>query len=151
MVDKVYYLVNPNPLWLVEQGFHQNRLYSTPKYTCYTKRIPVYKCGEFISLTAEIKVWIEDGEVRVDVFDGSSKSYYAGYYVRDWGRNDIVKVIDKNIKKELDQLGIKEVKISVKTRRNQNQVYSKQPGQNSNPFGDTRKWRLDRSESGGED
>lgn len=110
MFDRQYVIERCNKIFLEHHGFEYKRVYSYPDDPCYVKRIPVYQWQNYICLTAEFKVFLISRTVRIDVYDGNTKSYYAGYYVRDWGDvSPITDVIDRNIEKEMKLLGIHEV------------------------------------------
>lgn len=58
----------------------------------------------------------DNNEVWYQVCDTEGRTYHA-YYVRDYGQNKVVSVIDTNIQKELRRLGAKEIKEKAKWKK----------------------------------
>ena len=148
MFDRQYVIERCNKIFLEHHGFEYKRAYSYPDDPCYVKRIPVYQWQNYICLTAEFKVFLISRIVRIDVYDGNTKSYYAGYYVRDWGDvSPITDVIDRAIAKEMKQLGIREVKNNEIGKDDTHQIFTKQRGEDSFKARKDGQRRLNRSQS----
>lgn len=106
----MYIMKDHTKEYLESNGFKLNQSFSNKYDSYYTKRFVVYRCNEYISLIAEIRVDVETGVTWIDVFDcNSHRSYYASYYIRDYGQNRVVDIVDKNLAKEIKKYNIVEI------------------------------------------
>lgn len=146
----MYEMKNHSKEYLETNGFKYSRVFSDSESTCYYKRVPVFKYGIYILLTAEIRVEVETGITWIDVFDGASgRSYYAGYYIRDYGDvSGVTDVIDANIEKEMRKYGIKEINEDAISKDDTNQIHRKRRYEKSQLHRKRTPRRMDRSESG---
>ena len=71
----------------------------------YIYRFPVYKAKDSGKTTLYCKMGINDetNEAWFDVFSTTGQ-LYAPYYNRGGIKSDVIKVVDKNIKKELSKI-----------------------------------------------
>lgn len=79
-----------------------------PKLDEYVYEFPVYLYKERPNIVCKLGI-NENSEVWYQVCDTEGRTYSA-YYVRGYGKNKVVPVVDRNIKKQLNKLGAKEVK-----------------------------------------
>ena len=71
----------------------------------YIYKFPVYRAKDSGKATLFCKLGINDetNEVWTDVFSTTGQ-LYTSYYRREGVKSDVIKKVDKNIKKELDKL-----------------------------------------------
>lgn len=97
--------------WLVSNGFRYNKIFSDKDEDVYTYRFPVHKYGDYITLEAEVAIFLNNGKVILNVFDGRTRCKYAPFYYIEFGDyGNFIKEINNNIINELNRLGIKEAK-----------------------------------------
>ena len=73
----------------------------------YVYEFPVYKYNKKPIITCKLGVDLETYEVWYGVY--SQGNMYAAYYDREFStRNNVVKEVEKNIKKEFKRLGVTE-------------------------------------------
>lgn len=89
-------------------GFRYSKVHSDDDSTIYTYRFIVWRFGSAGVLEAEIRICEQTGEVAVGCYDYGTRSPYASWYCRKYGKNDVVDIIDQKIMDELTRLGIKE-------------------------------------------
>lgn len=82
----------------------------------YTYVFPVYKHKSKPLLFCKIFIFEEDHSVKFIVEDNNGKAY-ANYYNREYGKNNILKIIDLSIEKEFKKLGIKQKKVGDKNSK----------------------------------
>lgn len=70
----------------------------------YTYRFPVYKYKKQPIIFCTLGIDEETKEVRFTVKDAND-NVYAPFYDREYGVNDIIPLIEKNISSELRKLG----------------------------------------------
>ncbi len=103
--------------WLISNGFTYNRLYSDEEIEVYTYRFPVYKYGIFAILDAELKVVVGENCIQINVFDHNTINRYAPFYYCEYGNYDkVLKIINNNIRKQVDKFGIKKIIINKKEK-----------------------------------
>lgn len=78
-----------------------------PKLDEYVYEFPVYLHKGRPNIICKLGINEENNEVWYQVCDTEGCTYSA-YYVRDYGKNKVVSIIDKNIEKHLRKLGTKE-------------------------------------------
>lgn len=106
-----YIKPNVTKAWLLQNGFRYNRIYSTDKSDVYTYRFPVYKYEKFTTLECELAIYLEDGNVVINVFDYGTNNKYAPYYYLEY--ENYIKILDviyEKINRELKRLKIERVK-----------------------------------------
>lgn len=90
-------------------GFYYNKKVSDNEKKCYSIRFPVVKYNTYASIEGEFTVDIDNGCVCINVYDLKG-NYYAPFYNHEYGNyNDILKIINKNIDKQLKKYKIKKV------------------------------------------
>lgn len=92
--------------WLQLHGFKYNSIFSDEESDAYTYRFPVHKYGLFTILECEILIYINTGEVKINVYDYNTRSKYAPFYYKEYGNNTLVSSIEKKILSELKRLKI---------------------------------------------
>jgi len=94
--------------WLQLHGFKYNKTLSCDDNEVYTYRFAVYKYTYYIVLECELSIYLDTGEVKVNVFDCNTRSRYAPFYYMEYGKdNKVVEKINKIILKEINRLNIK--------------------------------------------
>lgn len=92
---------------LLHHGFRYNKDFSTTDLDIYTYRFPVYKYKNFIVLECEINIFMEDGNISINVYNYGTNDKYAPFYHLEYGNYDkILKIVNEKIDKELKQIGI---------------------------------------------
>lgn len=87
-------------------GFHYNKEASDTDRKCYSLRFPVLKYNEHANIMGEVTIDAISGDIIINVYDLKGK-YYAQFYNHEYGSfDDILKIIYKNIKKQLQYLKI---------------------------------------------
>ena len=76
----------------------------------YSYDFPVYKYKRKPLIICKMLIYEDEDNVNFTIV-GTNGNLYAPYYNRDFGQNEIVDIIDKNIKKEFNKLGIKSKKV----------------------------------------
>lgn len=94
--------------WLQSNKFRYNRIFSDNGTDIYTYRFPVYRYGSACILECEISIILQNGKVNVNVYDYNTRNKYAPFYCVRYGEySNILNIIDYNIQKEFDTLGIR--------------------------------------------
>lgn len=96
---------------LKDNGFRYNY---QEKY--YSYDFPVYKYKRKPLIFCNIFVYEEDKTVRYEITD-MDNNIYASYYNRQYGKNELLTIIDSTIKKEFFKLGIRQKKVGVKNSK----------------------------------
>ena len=97
---------------LKKLGFRYSSLFSSPNETFYFYRFPVWRYGSDIMIEAEFMIDCSDGQCDISVFDaygGNGRAKYAPWYARQYGVNNVVDKIDKDIEKKMKKFDIREV------------------------------------------
>ena len=81
----------------------------------YVYEFPVYLYRRKPNIICKLGI-NENNEIWYQVCDTEGRTYSA-YYVRDYGTNHVVSIIEKNISKQLRKLGAKRVKEISNARR----------------------------------
>ena len=96
--------------FLKNNFFFYSNAFSDPDDAVYVHRFPVYKWGSITTLEAEMRLHMRDWHVTVDVYDGQNtmtRGIYAPfYYQADYGHDEIVTLLIRNIEKERKRLGL---------------------------------------------
>lgn len=72
----------------------------------YVYEFPVFKYNKKAVAICKLSIDEDTSEVYWAVYDANGNPYHS-YYNRDYGESDVIKIIDKNITKELSKLGAK--------------------------------------------
>lgn len=108
-MPKKYYKKNVSKEWLVANGFRYSKNLSDEETSVYTYRFPVFKYERMTVLECEINILLEDGEVKLNVYDYGTNDKYASFYYCEYGNYDkMLKIIWDKIKYMLNKLQIKE-------------------------------------------
>lgn len=89
-----------------------------PKLNEYVYEFPVYLYKGQPNVICKLGINEDNNEVWYNVCDTTGRTYSA-YFVRDYGENRVVSIIDKNIEKKLRKLGAKRIKERRKRGKNQ--------------------------------
>lgn len=89
-----YYKQNISKEWLSVNGFRYNRSLSNEETHIYTYRFPAFKYKRMTVLECELSVCLEDGVVKINVYDYGTNDKYAAFY---WNKID-KKLTDFEIK-----------------------------------------------------
>lgn len=90
---------------LLELNFKYDKRHSDVENELYTMRFPVYreKDSKRVTIEANIIVNPKHGGICIDVYDDNLNQYTA-WYIRKYGKNKVVDIIDNNIDKKLNTL-----------------------------------------------
>lgn len=106
MQDK-YYKKNVSKEWLVTNGFRYSKNLSDEDTSVYTYRFPVFKYERMTVLECEINISLEDGKVKLNVYDYRTNDKYAAFYYCEYGNYDkMLKIIWDKIDYMLKKLQI---------------------------------------------
>ena len=94
---------------LYNKGFRYNVLMSDTETDCYSIRFPVLKYKKQTTLECELTVELQTGNVIINVFNYKTRDQYAPYYYVECGRYDTLEIIQNEINRYINKLGIKEV------------------------------------------
>ena len=109
LIKKNYVKKKPTKTWLYNHGFKHSKIISDEFVDAYTYRFPVYRYNMLILLECEILIFLQTGEVRLNVFDNNTRDVYAPFYCYEYGgKNSVLIQINNKIERELKKLGIKE-------------------------------------------
>lgn len=97
------YITSLTPNQMRNIGFRYNA-----KTDVYSYRFSVYEYNNSSVLYCEVTV-LENNIVNFHVFNSNDNTLYAPYYNTEFGKNDLIKVIDERIKKQFKRLRIEEV------------------------------------------
>lgn len=108
MINKKYKKKDTSKEWLLSHGFRFNREYSDICSNAYTYIFPVYKYKNKTILECEICIFLEDGEVRTNVYEQGTKEMYPSYYNDEFANkdNEVLKIVNRNILNKLKNLGV---------------------------------------------
>ena len=111
MTNKKYKKKGVSKEWLISHGFRLNREYSDICSNAYTYIFPVYKYRDKTILECELCIFLEDGEVKINVYEQGTKEMYPSYYNDEFAKknNEVLKIINRNILNKLKNLGVKEI------------------------------------------
>lgn len=102
-----YYKKNVSKEWLNINGFRYSKKLSDEEASIYTYRFPVFKYERMIVLECELSMCLEDGEVKINVYDYGTNNKYAAFYYCEYGNYDkMLKVIWNKINLMLNKLQI---------------------------------------------
>lgn len=108
LIEKTLCKKNVTEKWLLDNHFRQNRIYSDGDLVAYTYRFPVYKYGSCVTLDGEIIIFLNNGEVRLNVFDSNTRNKYAPFYYNEYGDfTHMLRIITRNFEKQLNKFNIK--------------------------------------------
>lgn len=107
LADHTYIKPNATKQWLLSHGFRYNRQLSDNESEVYTYRFPVYKHEKFTALECELGIILGEDEVRINVYDYGTSDRYAPFYYCEYGNYDVIlRIIWRNIEKQLRNLEI---------------------------------------------
>lgn len=90
-------------------GFYFNNEVSDDENKCYSLRFPVVKYNSHASIMGEITVNTTNGYVSINVYNLKG-THYIPFYNSDYGNfDDILKIINKNIIRQMKKYKIKRV------------------------------------------
>lgn len=111
IVDRKYIKEDITKEWLDANRFRYSKMHSDTYSDAYTYRFPVYKYGIFTILECEIVIYLDNGEVRINVYDNNSSNKYAPFYYEEYGNYDkLLVIIHEKIEKMLNKFEIEEAK-----------------------------------------
>lgn len=87
-----------------------------PKLNEYVYEFPVYLYKGKPNIMCKLGIK-EDNEIWYQVCNTEGRTYFP-FYVRSYGENRVVSIIDKNIGKQLRRLGAKRIKEKHKRGKN---------------------------------
>lgn len=93
---------------LYSKGFRYNKLMSD-ETDFYSIRFPVHKYKRYTTLECEIMVELQTGDITINVFDCGTKEIYTPFYNQEYGKHEILNLINKVIEERLKKIGAKEV------------------------------------------
>jgi len=108
-VDKYtkYYMKGSKVRDLESLGFKYKHNMSDSENTVYDYIFPVYRYHAIISLEARFLLHRESGIVVIDVFDTNTHGIYGPWYYDPSGiYNKIIRIINRNILKEMKKMHI---------------------------------------------
>jgi len=101
LIENTYIMKNHSIKHLKLLGFYPNKNTYNSERKCYSIRFPVVKYNEHASIEGEFIVDTNDGKVIVNVYDLKG-NYYTPFYNHEYGNfDDIISIINKNIKKQM--------------------------------------------------
>ena len=119
LTDYNFMKYNITKEWLISKGFCYNKIFSEKDSDAYTYRFPVHKYGSCTTLDGEITIFINDGNVKLNVYDSRTRHKYAPFYCVEYGNyGSFIDEINNRFLCELNKLGIKNKK--EKTNGNKN-------------------------------
>lgn len=94
---------------LKELGFYYNTVMSDEDRKCFSIRFPVVKYNSHASIIGEITVNSVNGKVYINVYNMKG-SHYIPFYNHEYGNfDDILKIINKNLLKQMKKYKIKRI------------------------------------------
>lgn len=104
----IFQAPNTKKQWLDRNGFRYcSFLSSADDGDVYTLRFPVMNYGIYITVEAELMLYVKTGEIKINCFDRGSRAIYGHWYFTN--RDDfepIVYRINEAIEKKLDKMHI---------------------------------------------
>ena len=88
-----------------------------PKLNEYVYEFPVYLYKGRPNIVCKLGINENSNEIWYQVCNINGQTYFP-FYVRSYGENKVVRIIDKNIEKQLRQLGAKRIKERRKRGKN---------------------------------
>lgn len=111
LVQNNYYKPNITKEWVRSNPFlRYSGLYSTVEENAYSYRFPVYKNKGNTLLECELVLFETSGNATANVYKNGTRDKYSAFYNNEFGQNEVLNIIEKNIYKELKRLGIIEKK-----------------------------------------
>lgn len=83
----------------------------------YIYEFPVYLYKGKPSIVCKLGINDDTKEIFYNICDTMGRVYHS-YYVRDYGKSKVVSIIDRNLKRQLNKLGAKEIKEKLKRGKN---------------------------------
>lgn len=111
-LNKKIFMKNPTKSSLRRKGFRYDMECSTKDYDCFTYNFPVDYYNSTPVVMCRIRVYLDNGEINLDVINCGNGSLYPAWYLREDRMYDhqkeYLEKIDIRIKEELCKLEIKE-------------------------------------------
>lgn len=102
-----YYKQNISKECLTSNGFKYRKSLSDEETNIYTYRFPVFKYKRMTVLECELNISLEDGEVKLNVFDYGTNDKFAAFYYCEYGNYDkMLQIIWNKIEYMLGKLQI---------------------------------------------
>ncbi len=102
-----YYKQNISKEWLTSNGFKYRESLSDEETNIYTYRFPVFKYKRMTVLECELNISLEDGEVKLNVYDYGTNDKFAAFYYCEYGNYDkMLQIIWNKIEYMLGKLQI---------------------------------------------
>lgn len=106
-----YFMKNPTKSTLKKKGFRYDLECSTKEYDCFTYSFPVDYYNKTPVLVCKVRVYMDNGEVDIDVINCGDGSIYPAWYQRNsrifQSHKNYIEKIDNTINDELNKLHIK--------------------------------------------
>lgn len=107
LIKNNYYKPNITKEWVATNPLlRYSGLYSTVEENAYSYRFPVYKTKGNTLLECELVIFETSGNVTTNVYKNGTRDKYSGFYNDEFGQNEVLNIIEKNIHKEFTKLGI---------------------------------------------
>lgn len=103
---KYYIMHNPDKNLLIKLGFHWSRLFSDEDQNAYVFVFPVYRHNLYNILECRLIVYLESGDIRIDVRDVDTKGLYAPFYSEPPSHKYILGSIRRKINQVLKKIGV---------------------------------------------
>lgn len=102
---RCYIVNNISKEELLQLNFRYDKRHSDAENELYIMRFPVYREEDTNRVTLEASVIVnqETGNIAIDVHDNNYDKY-TSWYIRGYGKNKVVDIVDKNIDKKLKAL-----------------------------------------------
>lgn len=111
-INKKLHMKNYTKSALRRKGFRYDLECSTKEYDCFTYNFPVDNYNNTPIVMCRIRVYLDNGEVNLDVINCGNGSLYPAWYLREDRlysyQKEYLQKIDLKIKNELRKLEITE-------------------------------------------
>lgn len=97
-INKTSKFLNLSPQQMKELGFKYDF-----QLQDYIYEFPVYKYKNIPSIICKLGIDEDTHKIWLNVYDANG-GLYTSYYDREYGKSNIVSIIDKNIEKEIKKL-----------------------------------------------
>lgn len=105
-----YYKKDITKEWLLNNGFRNNVNLSNEKEKIYTYTFTVYRNYGKNILKCDLNICLEDGKVKIEVYDCGTYNKYIPFYNCEYGEYDgMLENIWSKIEYTLQKLGIERV------------------------------------------
>lgn len=121
-INTRYYMVNPTKSILNKKGFRYDLECSTKDCDCFAYSFPVDYYNKTPILFCKLRVYMDNGEVTIDVYDKTGNIYPAWYQKGNriyFTHKNYITKLDNIIRKELIKLCIETKENSINDRKNE--------------------------------